>query len=148
MVLATWQLSSQAQTFHNPPSLFNPRPYAFSHAALAPPGGQLLFIAGQSGAGAGHVYSPDFRVQVRNSLAHLKLVLDEFDLKAEHILKITLLIVDHDAEKLKIWSEEAHQFWDPEKFPASTLIPVPRLASDGMLFEIEAIAYKSTQKPK
>jgi len=136
-------ITTPAQEFHNPPALFDPTPYAFSHAAEAPATGSYVFISGQSGrddnSGA---YSLDFRNQVQNSLKHLMVVLSDYDLVPENIVKITVLIVDHSSEKLQIWSEEMHKVWDPKKFPTSTLIPVPRLASDGMLFEVDAIAYR------
>jgi len=35
-----------------------------------------------------------------------------------------------------------HKVWDKNQFPASTLIPVPKLALDGMLIEVDAIAFK------
>ncbi|MGD1919292.1 MAG: hypothetical protein ACFCAD_10625 [Pleurocapsa sp.] len=55
------------------------------------------------------------------------------------LAKITILSVEHNEEKLKLISAKRKSFWLEHK-PASTLIPVPRLASDGMLFEIDAIA--------
>jgi enamine deaminase RidA (YjgF/YER057c/UK114 family) len=57
-----------------------------------------------------------------------------------------VLSVDHDAEKQKLISAERNALW-PDKLakPASTLIPVPRLASDDMLFEIDAIAAISSE---
>ena len=140
--LPIFVIEANAQTFHNPEELFNPTPFAFNHSGEAPAKGSYIFIAGQSGADENYNYSKDFRTQVRYSLQHLKLVLDSYALKPENIVKITVLIVDHSPERLHIWSEEAHKFWDANKFPASTLIPVPRLASVGMLFEVDAIAYK------
>ena len=48
-------------------------------------------------------------------------------------------VVDHNEEKLGLISAKRKSFWSNHK-PASTLIPVPRLASDEMLFEIDAVA--------
>ncbi|MCX8523903.1 hypothetical protein OF897_08190 [Chryseobacterium formosus] len=53
------------------------------------------------------------------------------------------MIVDHNQEKLKIWTEEMHKVWKNNQFPASTLIPVPELALDGMLIEVNAVAFKT-----
>jgi enamine deaminase RidA (YjgF/YER057c/UK114 family) len=58
-------------------------------------------------------------------------------------MKITVLIVDHSLEKLKIWEEETSKVWKGKPFPAGTLIPVPKLALDGMLIEVDAIAFKA-----
>lgn len=56
------------------------------------------------------------------------------------VVKVTTLVVDHDAEKLKIIIEEFQKMWPDKQFPVNTLIPVPKLALDGMLVEIEATA--------
>ena len=54
-------------------------------------------------------------------------------------LKINLLIVDHDREKFRIMTEEVARVWGDDK-PAMTLIPIPALALEGMLVEIDVIA--------
>ena len=139
--LLPFQLSAQA--FHNPEKLFDPTPYGFSHSAVLPMNGSYVMIAGQSGASNKQLeYSADFRIQVKNALLHLKYVLDAHDLVPENIVKITVLIVDHSPEKLTIWSEEMKKLWNKGRYPTSTLIPVMRLASEGMLFEVDAIAFK------
>lgn len=127
----------------NSKTLFDPTPFAFSHATSASGNGYYIFISGQSGGeDLQHTLSKDFRTQVKFALQNLETVLKEYDLKADDVLKITVLIVDHDQEKLKIWTEEMHKVWINNKFPASTLIPVPRLALDGMLIEVDAIAFR------
>ena len=58
----------------------------------------------------------------------------------EQVVKITVLSVDHNAEKQQLISLERNKMWSDELIkPASTLIPVPRLAGSGMLFEIDAV---------
>jgi len=131
-----------AITHKNPKSLFDPTPFAFSHATTNEVEGNYIFISGQSGGeGLEHNLSEDFRTQVKISLKNLKSVLADYQLGVNDILKITVLIVDHDQEKLKIWTEEMHKVWEHNQFPASTLIPVPRLALDGMLIEVDAVAF-------
>lgn len=59
----------------------------------------------------------------------------------EQVVKITVPSVDHDAKKQKLISAERNAMWPNDLVkPASTLIPVPRLAGDKMLFEVDAIA--------
>ncbi|WP_306353788.1 RidA family protein [Flavobacterium sp. '19STA2R22 D10 B1'] len=137
---------SQAQNFKNPAELFDPTPYGFNHSVSVPLQGELIFISGQSGGqGKSHILSSDFRTQVQVALKNLVIVLDSHGLKPQNTTKITILIVDHSPEKLKIWSEEMNKVWEPKNFPASTLIPVPRLAIDGMQIEVDAIAYKKSK---
>ncbi len=125
----------------NPETLFDPTPYAFAHSTSSPDPGRYVFISGQSGGqDLKHSLSKDFRTQVKYALLNLETVLQEYQLKTEDVLKITVLIVDHNQEKLAIWTEEMHKTWKNNHFPASTLIPVPRLALDDMLIEVDAIA--------
>ncbi|MDM1555987.1 RidA family protein [Chryseobacterium indologenes] len=128
--------------YKNPEALFNPAPFAFSHATNSVGNGKYVFISGQSGGeDLHHTLSEDFRRQVQFALKNLETVLKEYNLNTGDVLKITVLIVDHDQEKLKIWTEEMHTMWKNNNFPASTLIPVPRLAIDGMMIEVDAIAF-------
>lgn len=129
--------------YKNPEGLFDPAPFAFSHYTTTPSKGNYVFISGQSGGqGLEHQLSDDFREQVKISLQNLDTVLKASDLTTDDVLKITILIVDHNQEKLNIWTEEMHKVWKNNRFPASTLIPVPKLALDGMLIEVDAIAFK------
>ncbi len=135
--------TTQAQEFKNPPSLFDPSPYGFSHMVAVPQGYTLVFIAGQGGEEntAGKL-SSDFRRQVAFSLKNIKEALASDKLSMNNVVKLTTLVVDHDAEKLDIIVEEFNKVWSTKNFPINTLIPVPKLAIDGMLVEIEAIAVK------
>ncbi|WP_316632971.1 RidA family protein [uncultured Flavobacterium sp.] len=138
--------ATKAQTFKNPASLFDPTPYGFSHASSVSTPGELVYISGQSGGlGKDHTLSNDFRKQTQTALQNIVTVLDSYNLKPENVMKITILVVDHSAEKLKIWEEEISKVWKNKPFPASTLIPVSKLAIDGMLIEVDATAFKATK---
>ncbi len=139
-----YAFNAKAQSFKNPESLFNPAPYGFSHASAVKTPGELIYISGQSGGlGKQHLLSSDFRTQVKTALENLTIILNSYELKPENVMKITILIVDHSSEKLKIWEEEISKVWKNKPFPASTLIPVPKLALDGMLIEVDAVAFKA-----
>ncbi|MBY7667159.1 RidA family protein [Vibrio anguillarum] len=130
--------------FYNPPAIFNPAPFGFCHTVKAPSKGELVYISGQSGGeGIKHKLSSDFLHQTCILLSNLEIALNAHELSFEDVLKITVLIVDHDSEKLNIWSKEMQECWPLDTLPASTLIPVPKLALDGMLIEVDVIAFKS-----
>ena len=60
--------------------------------------------------------------------------------RADAVAKLTVLVVDHSEERLRIFGAELERALAGGPKPACTLIPVPRLALDGMLFEVEAVA--------
>ncbi|OQP53594.1 RidA family protein [Niastella populi] len=133
--------TANAQTFHNPDALFNPSPYGFSHVAVVPGGSKLVFVAGQGGEeNKEGKLSADFRTQVQHSLNNIKIALQTQQLSMRSVVKVTTLVVDHNAEKLNIIIEEFKKMWPDNQFPVNTLIPVPRLALDNMLVEIDAVA--------
>ncbi|WP_394776670.1 RidA family protein [Flavobacterium sp.] len=117
---------------------------AKSHASSVSTLGEFVYISGQSGGlGKNHILSNSFREQTQIALQNIVTVLESYNLKPENIMKITILIVDHSPEKLKIWNEEIRKVWNNKPFPASTLIPVPKLAIDGMLIEVDAVTFKA-----
>ena len=59
--------------------------------------------------------------------------------RVDDIVKITLLVKDHDAEKLQYLVEKRRQVFGDNP-PASTLIPVTVLALESLEFEIDATA--------
>ncbi len=127
----------------NPKTLFDPSPYGFCQTISTPTNGRYIFVSGQFGdENAALEISNDFRTQVKTTLKNLSLALESNESSVDDIIKITVLVVDHSNERLEILSEELLNAWG-EKYPTSTLIPVPRLALDGMLIEIDAIAFKN-----
>ena len=124
--------------FINPPGLKDPSSYGFSQAVVVPSGAKLVYIAGQGGADANGNYG-SFSEQLKQAFTNLETALTAVGATSEDVVKITILSVEHNEEKLRLISAQRNSFWSGCK-PASTLIPVPRLASDGMLFEIDAVA--------
>jgi len=110
-----------------------------------PAGYKFVFVAGQGGEeNSDGKLSTDFRWQVAFSLNNIKAALATDSLTMNNVIKVTTLVVDHDAEKLEIIVEEFNKVWPAKNFPINTLIPVPKLAIDGMLVEIEALAVRQT----
>lgn len=136
-------MSKNTLIHHNPIGIFDPTPFGFCHTVKAPANGELVYISGQSGGeGLEHILSDDFRHQVRALLSNLDIALKAHELCFNNVLKITILIVDHNQAKLDIWSEEMKKFWSADRLPASTLIPVPTLALNDMQIEVDAVAFK------
>ncbi|MBA6116654.1 RidA family protein [Pseudomonas sp. NC26] len=124
----------------NPHGLYDPSANAYSHVAQVQAGSRLLFIAGQGGEDATGRLSPVFAEQARQALANVETALASRGARLDQVCKLTLLIVDHSEERLRQWVAEADRAWGGHMKPTCTLIPVPRLALDGMLVEIEAVA--------
>lgn len=127
-------------TFLNPPGLYDPRPNGYSHVVMAQAPARLVYIAGQGGEDAQGRLSPDFAMQVRQALDNLQTALRAAQAGLHDIVKLTVLVVDHTPRHLAVFTQAIQAIWGDRPAPACTLIPVPRLALDGMLFEIEATA--------
>jgi enamine deaminase RidA (YjgF/YER057c/UK114 family) len=129
-----------ALAFINPPGLYDPRPNGYSHVVAAEAPARIIYIAGQGGEDASGVLCEDFVTQVQQAIGNLQTALQAANASLADVAKITALIVDHSEERLHIFSGALRAAWGDHPAPACTLIPVPRLALDGMLFEIEATA--------
>ncbi|MEM9004726.1 MAG: RidA family protein [Cyanobacteria bacterium P01_F01_bin.86] len=121
----------------NPPELANSLQYGYSQATIAAPNAQLIHVAGQ--VGMAEEGPNDFESQVDRSFDALLATLEAAGTDAESVVKITLLIVEHDAEKLAYLGAKRKAVFGDNP-PASTLIPVPALYAPGVLFEIDAVA--------
>lgn len=125
--------------FINPPELGDSSSYGFTQIVTVPAETSLAYIAGQGcGTTASGTYPESFTDQVEQAFQNLEKALAAIGAVPNDVVKITVLSVDHTDEKLKIISAARNAFWSDRK-PASTLIPVPRLATSGMLFEIDAV---------
>jgi enamine deaminase RidA (YjgF/YER057c/UK114 family) len=131
---------ANALTLVNPDGLYDPSANGYSHVASIAAGARLVFIAGQGGETEDGKLEPDFRLQVRQALRNLGIAVATAGARLTDIAKLTVLIVDHNEQRLHVFGEELARALGEGPKPACTLIPVPRLALDGMLFEVEAIA--------
>jgi len=121
----------------NPSSLPDTTRFGYSHAAVVAPGARTIFVAGQ--VGVSDQGPNDFKSQVDRSFANLLAVLEAAGSDARHVVKITVLIKDHNADKLKYLIETRRRVFGDQP-PASTLIPVSALALESFEFEIDAVA--------
>ncbi|OQP87600.1 hypothetical protein BTR14_03265 [Rhizobium rhizosphaerae] len=121
----------------NPAHLHDPTPNGYSTAVITPPAGRLAFISGQGGQDRTGALSPDFARQVKQAYDNLAAVIEAIGATPAHVVKLTVFVVDHDISKLGILTEAATHLFGTN-LPAQTLVPVPKLAIDTMLFEVEA----------
>lgn len=131
---------SQAFQLFNPDGLYDPSANAYSHVAQVRAGSCLLYIAGQGGEDVQGNLSALFAEQAVQALLNLQLALACKGAGLSDVFQLTLLIVDHSEERLRQWVQAADQAWGECMKPTCTLIPVPRLALDGMLIEVGAVA--------
>nr|WP_314872043.1 RidA family protein [uncultured Pseudomonas sp.] len=131
---------SQAFQLFNPDGLYDPSANAYSHVAHVRADSCLLYIAGQGGEDAQGNLPALFAEQANQALINLELALASKGAGLGDVFKLTLLIVDHSEERLRQWVQAADQAWGEHMKPTCTLIPVPRLALDGMQIEIDAVA--------
>ncbi|WP_202964675.1 RidA family protein [Inquilinus limosus] len=125
-------------TIVNPKTLYDPSPNGYSTAVIAPAGARVAYISGQGGQDAAGALSPDFAAQVRQAYANLGAALDALGARPDQVAKLTVFVVDHDMSKLGVLTQAVKDMFG-EALPAQTLIPVPKLAIDPMLFEVEAV---------
>ena len=128
-----------ALTLINPPGLYDSAPNAYSQIALVPAGRRLVYVSGQGGDNPDGSFSTDFRTQAASAFRNVGIALEACGATPSDVAKITVLIVEHDMEKLHIMQSEQRVLFGAHH-PAATLIPVPCLALPGMLIEVEAIA--------
>ncbi|WP_269930465.1 RidA family protein [Aminobacter sp. HY435] len=125
-------------TIVNPRNLHDPSPNGYSTAVIVPGGARLAYISGQGGQDSTGVLSPDFAVQVKQAYANLRTALDALGARPDQVAKLTVFVVDHDMSKLGVLTQNVKEMFG-EALPAQTLVPVPKLAVDPMLFEVEAV---------
>lgn len=121
----------------NPAGLYDPVPNGYSHAIITEGSACLAFIAGQGGEDLAGNLSPRFSDQVQQAFANLQIALDAAGASPDQVARLTTYVVDHDEARLGVITGQVQVMFGSH-LPAQTLVPVPRLALDGMLFEVDA----------
>ena len=125
--------------FSNPSSIPPPRGYTQTVIATGP--GQTVYIAGQLGMTPDGRFAGvpgDFRAQAVQCFENLKLALGAAGATFNDVARITNYFID--MTHLPMFFEVRDKYVNTKAPPASTAIQVVKLARDGALFEIEAIA--------
>jgi enamine deaminase RidA (YjgF/YER057c/UK114 family) len=125
--------------FLNPSTM--PPTRGYTHVVETKSPSRTIYLAGQLGMTADGKFagSPgDFRAQAVQCFENLKLALAAVDAGIEHVVKVTNYFVD--ITHLPIYLEVRNRYVNTKAPPASTAVQISKLAHDGALFEIEAIA--------
>jgi enamine deaminase RidA (YjgF/YER057c/UK114 family) len=124
----------------NPPELRAPR--GFAHGVLAPAGGRILFVAGQTAATPdGRVTTAAFVEQFERSLANVIAVVRAGGGRPEHVARMTVYVTsmtDYRASRPAlgdVWLRHMGSH-----YPAMALVEVAMLVDEGAAVEIEATA--------
>lgn len=134
-------MNKEAFKIINPSSLYNPTPNAYSHVAVVQNFKNIIHVAGQGGENSKGELSPNFEEQVMQAINNIQHALKAANAELSNIAVLRVLVVDHSDEKHQILIKIMQNLWKNHPFPACTLIPVPRLALERMLIEVEAMAY-------
>lgn len=138
----------------NPEELGEPR--GWNHGVLAPEGGRLLFVAGQTAASTDGEVAPsdeaagspdrekvsgEFVAQFERSLEKVLLVVREAGGTPEQICRLTVYVTDLEAYRTarqslgRVWRRLVGRH-----YPAMALIEVSGLVDEGAVVEMEATA--------
>ncbi len=137
LTVPTLTFADDLKTAINPEHLANTTQYGYSQATVAVSNANVIYIAGQIGITDDG--PNNFEAQVDLSFENLIAALNAAGGRVEDVVKITLLIKDHDQEKLQYLVKKRREVFG-ENPPASTLIPVSVLALESLEFEVDAIA--------
>ncbi len=145
--------SSAPQLHHlQPAGLYDATPNGYTHVVTVHGPAQWAFVSGQGGENQAGDLPESFAAQAQQALSNLKLALQAVGADMGQVDKLTLLIVDHSEARFNDWQAAVRLHWSDgapgdgapsstlPRFPACTLIPVPRLALPGMLIEVDAVA--------
>lgn len=129
---------SHAARHLNPPGLMDSRRF-FSQVVVAPRG-TTVYVAGQTGFRVDRSIDPAKEGQMEQAFANVKIALEAAQARMDQVVSMTLHIVDYTEADLDPLARLTAAYFPPDRLPASTLVPVPRLARDELLFEITVTA--------
>src|SRR5258707_14391194 len=118
-----------------------PAPRGYTQVVETTGPARTVYLSGQLGMTAGGAFGGapgDFRAQATQCFENLKAGLAAVGAGFEHVVKVTNFFTD--MSHLPVFFEVRDTFVNTKAPPASTAIQVGRLAREGALFEVEAVA--------
>lgn len=127
--------------FHNPPQLFDSRPYGFSQIAVAS-GSKTIYMSGQVGWDESmQIVDPDdLRAQAFKALENVSIGLQSVGASLADVVSMRIYILDRVMDQDGAVSEALLHYFDNGRLPNASFIGVPSLANKDFLIEIEPIA--------
>ncbi|MCX7311983.1 MAG: RidA family protein [Hyphomicrobiales bacterium] len=125
--------------FVNPNTMGPSRGYTHIVETSGP--GRTVYLSGQLGMTPDGKFAGapgDFRAQVVQAFENVRIGLASVGGRMEHIVKITNFFID--MANLPVFFEVRDTYVNTKAPPASTAVEISKLARDGALFEIEAVA--------
>jgi enamine deaminase RidA (YjgF/YER057c/UK114 family) len=125
--------------FLNPSTM--PPTRGYTHIVETRSPSRTIYLAGQLGMTPDGKFAGapgDFRAQAVQCFENVKIALATVGASLEHVVKVTNYFVD--IAHLPIYLEVRNQYVNTKAPPASTAIQISKLAHEGALFELEAIA--------
>src|SRR5215472_5032679 len=123
----------------NPPAI--PAPRGYSHVVETTGRGRTIYLAGQLGMTADGKFAGapgDFRAQAIQCFENVKAALAAVGATFEHVVKLNNYLID--MAHLPLYFEVRDRYVDTKNPPASTTIQISKLAREGALYEVEAVA--------
>ena len=115
------------------------KPPGYMHVVEVNGPGRTIYIAGQLGYDGAGKQGADFREQATLVYENLKAAIESVGGKMENIVKLNAYLTDIRAQ-LPIYREVRDLFVNVAAPPASTTIEISKLAREGALLEVEAVA--------
>jgi enamine deaminase RidA (YjgF/YER057c/UK114 family) len=115
------------------------KPPGYTHVVEVNGPGRTIYIAGQLGYDGAGKQGADFREQATLVYENLKAAIESVGGKMENIVKLNAYLTDIRAQ-LPIYREVRDKFINVAAPPASTTLEISKLARDGALLEVEAVA--------
>lgn len=131
--------STVETTIINPTDLYDPSSNGYSHIVVSKGGNGIVYFSGQGGEDKDGNLPSNFTQQVEQAFENLHIALKAANVNPKQVVKLTTYIVNYDQSMLNIMTSQLVKLFD-KALPAQTLVPVQRLALDGMLFEVDAVA--------
>lgn len=113
----------------------------YAHTVRVPAGSDLVFVAGQVGAGRDGAIGQGVRAQTRQALKNLKACLAAQGLTTGDVVRLTVYLTDR--AHIPAMRDERRAVFETSSLPTSTLLIVSGLASPELLVEIDAVAARA-----
>jgi enamine deaminase RidA (YjgF/YER057c/UK114 family) len=131
------QRATPSVQFLNPPTM--PKPPGYTQVVEATTPGRIVYIAGQLGYDAAGKQGADFRAQTTLVFENIKAAVESVGGHMDNIVKLNGYLTDIRVQ-LPILREIRDKYVNTAAPPASTMLEIQKLAREGALIEIEAVA--------